>query len=203
MNIGEELELITSLISQDSEFSKNLIKAKDYFFQICGRTYPGDENYKTRMDCFLNWFLFDWKFKNDNPIFKNIIVKFGVEYLQPFHYQFHQNIHSIFRFLKEQKRGYLIIDLFTKKKYILEKDFYFQEMEKNSCFETRVFIISEKFFLSNYIIIHPLKANRYIQKIVKDCKNQIALKEVILQLHKKYFKWHTYKHFNVNQIYDD
>lgn len=203
MNIREELELITSLLVQDSEFSKSLLEAKEYFFQMCGKTYSSDENYKLRMDCFLNWFLFDWKFKDGNPIFKTIVAKYGNQNLQPFHYQFHHNVHSIFCFLKEKKTGYFILDLYTKKKYNIEKDFSFQEMTKNACFETRIFTISEKHFFSNYIITHPLPANRYIQKSIKNCKNPATLKEVIFQLHKKYFKWHTYKHFSINQIYSD
>jgi hypothetical protein len=202
MRINKELEKIIGLLEQDSDISNNLLQAKEFFFEACGKMRAIDVNYQDRINCFLNWFLFDWKLKDGSTVFKTIVSRFGEQQLDPYHYQFDKNTHSIFRFLKEKKSGYLIYDLFDKKKKLIEKEDSFFGISRKACFETRIFSINQKFFFSNYFIIHPLEANSYIEKSVKNLKkNQALLSELIFKLHKHYYKCYTYKHFTVQKIY--
>ena len=200
MNIEQELEAITRFCQEDSEIANSLLNAKEFFFESCGKIIASDINYQTRMNCFLNWFLFDWKLNNNQNIFKTIVSRYGKNELKTYQNQFFNNIHSIFILLKKKKTENIIYDLYTKKKYKIEKEFFLQEFFKKTCFETRVFIINEKYYLSNYILIHPERAMIYIKNSIKNKKD---LKKFIFYLHKCYYKWHTYRHFQVSQIYCD
>ena len=204
INIEVALESIIKFVQRDPELSTSLLEAKEYFTKVCGKIQSVDVNYQNRINCFLNWFLFDWRLKNNYSVFKIIVSKFGEKGLHSSCYQFSDNIHSLFIFLKERRSGYLIYDLFSKTKYLIKKDSFFQTVEKKSCFETRIFTINQLNCFSNYLILHPIGAMSYIQRAVKNCKNQSSnLSELLLQLHRSYYKWYTYKHFSLKQIYSD
>ena len=202
VDINEIIENIVSLIEQDQTLNRELARAKEIFFEKAGKINITTHSYQDRVNCFLNWFLFDWESNEQTSIYKIIISRFGTDKLSPIHYQLFPHSHSIFCLLKVKSTSYKVLDLFHKRKYLIQKEYFFQGMEKYSCFESRLYYINKNYIFSNYVILHPIETSSYIQKKVKDCKGSSEkFKSLFFKLHKAAHKYETYKHFPIKNIY--
>ena len=203
LSIEELIENIIFLIHKDERISRELAQAKEFFFEKTGKIHISAASYQNRINCFLNWFLFDWNTAHKQScIYKNIISKFGASDLDERHYQLHPNVNSIFILKKEKKEEIKVIDLFSKKKYLVPRSNFFQGVEKYCCFESRLHCINKVYYFSNYLILHPREVSSYVQKKVNECENKKTnFRELLFKLHHTAHKWESYKHFPLKKVY--
>lgn len=203
LNIEEIFEDIVSLINKDTILSRELFQAKNLFFKNVGKIHTSNPNYQNRINCFLNWFLFDWNIEKKPCVYKIIISRLDSNLFSQYHYQLSSHYHSIFYTYKTKKDIFFIKDLFSKKKYKVQNCYFFQGVEKEHCFESRLYLINNEPIFSNYLILHTVEANSYIKKAIKSCNGEIKkLKDLIIKLHKLAHQYATYKHFSIKKIYN-
>ncbi len=203
LSIDELIENIVFLIQKDVRISRELAQAKEFFFEKTGKIHISAAGYQSRINCFLNWFLFNWNTAHKQAcIYKLIVSKFGASDLNEKHYQLYPNVNSIFVLQKEKKEEIKVLDLFYKKKYLVLKSNFFQGIEKHCCFESRLHCINKVYYFGNYLILHPREVSSYVQKKVRECENKVTrLNELIFKLHHMAQKWESYKHFPLKKIY--
>ena len=202
----EFFEDINILFSKENKLNKELMIAKDYFFKITGKIHDDDNDFSNRMNAFLLWFIFDWKISpgNRTPLDEYIyhLKDNNLEEDRRFVETQKKHLHSLFKLVKVENNRTKIRDIFTSKKYIINGVEYFIGTPKNTIFETRIFLINEKYILSNYVIFHPNITKKSILKESKLIKKYGSnKKQFLLKLHSFHTKWKRYRNINIKSIY--
>ena len=203
IDINNIIEEVFIILDKNTRFAKYILAAKKLFIQQTGLLNEVREEYNSRINCFLNWFLFDWHVPDypQSCIYKIIISHFSSNFQdnQSF-FQLTPHIHSIFELTKLKENLSIIKDIATKKKYVLESSL---GMPIGTIFESRVFTIHQLNYMSNYIIPHPHTLKKKIAKILQHYKkNNKSTHELIIFLHNFYTKTLYYKNISKDAIYN-
>ena len=195
------IENLASYIAQKEPYRRYILDARKYFSELVAKITDSSPDYTNRINCFLNWFLFDWPSpKNSASPYKLILLELKKDIYSLEHFQLIPHLHSLFEYIKSSNNEIVIRDLFTKKKYFVKMSPLY--IEKGTYFETRIFLINKEQMLSNYFIYHPKEANRLIyQKIREHRKKNKIIKPLILQLHKCFVRRSFFKHYPIEQVY--
>lgn len=155
--------------------NEEIVRAKEEFFWKTGKVFYDDSFYETRMEYFVDYFLLE------RPL---SVPHEGDICLTPYHaYQklVDQNLmselegfrHSLFQIAKVTEKKLIGYDLINDKKIevFARPQESFRAIFKKEFMQGFVYTSELGTHLSQGMIFHPLKANRFIRKQLKTSKN--------------------------------
>lgn len=186
--------------------AKEIIEAKDEFFAMTGKVKDNEDEFNTRMNAFLIWFIFDRKPHESlySPVSKYQDHLRNIGWLEELEVLNNQliHIHSLFKFIKIKNGITIIKDLISGYKYKVEDENTLIGMAPDIFFETRLFKFDDKLSFCNYFIQHPPIVNKAIKKQLKPVKREKKLvKPFLLKLHTFNNKYLKYRSIDIKSIY--
>lgn len=186
--------------------AKDLVRARDDFFQLTGQLNESDPSFNNRMNAFLLWFTFDFRssldLKTPFELYCEEVRSSKPEADLERVYDFKNHVHSLFEFLKMHKEEAIVRNLFNKEKLRIVEPNFLIGSQTGIVFETRVFQIDGQQRFSNYFIQHPTEMKKPIKKRCKQIrKNGETVKPFMMTLHSYHTKWERYRNININNIY--
>lgn len=199
-------EDMSSFFNDHSLLSKDLVRARDDFFQMTGKLNQSDPSFNNRMNAFLLWFIFDFRssldLKTPFELYCEAVRSLQPEVNQDSVCAYKNHTHSLFEFKKMQKEDAIVRDLFSGEKLrIVDPDFLIGS-PSGTIFETRVFNLDGQYRFSNYFIQHPAEMKKPIKKRCKQIRKcGETVKPFIAMLHSYHTKWERYRNINIKSIY--
>lgn len=186
--------------STDDNYS-HLIDAKDYYFSKTGKIDEDSEDYESRMNCFNDWFLFQYRIPNNDL---TIIEKF-LDKKKETSLKFENFNHAIFEFAgKNLKKQYVIKDLLHGKKIVLSKNQRPISLLKGDLFVGRTLQHDEDLLLLSGMCLLPNGVKRILEKEskkVRKLKSIDAEIDFLMQVEALNTKWSHYNHVEIKKIF--
>lgn len=191
------------------EFYKEVYEAKKEFFEKAGVIYEDDPNYDERMCVFMDWYLFDRELpKFELPpiklFYKQNRDRLPQEELAIYR-DFCSTIHSLFRLKGKPyfKKGLKILDLFSKKNYIIPEEEIDQAFTRGDLFEARLIPFKGHYAFSKGFCFHPIEMESFILKEIKKIRYQEKIRQtkLILQLSAMKLRHLRFQHIDVKHVY--
>lgn len=166
VGFGSELALFIEdiIVWVELEYGRDeLIKGKEEFYVHHGKVFHGESFFNSRMNFFLDFFLFHRKIKGEAPYQawkrekkgEELVIS-GAEY-------------SLFEILKLNDKLLIIKNLFKNQKLIVTEFDYegLIGVQKNDIFQGFIYSSDEKLILSRALIFHPHRSKKLIKRTVK------------------------------------
>jgi hypothetical protein len=155
-------------------FYEEIKVARDEFFQVTGTVAEGSEHFETKMNNFLDWYVFDRPLNQSQitPIkaFVHDFTKDMSDEERSIYEDFSLSKISVYELLKIKGNDLYVQDLFDKEKYVIEESELASGFRKGDIFQTRLLKYKERFLLGNAFVFHPREAKNFIQKQIKKIK---------------------------------
>lgn len=207
LDINEIIDQCCAYFDGNQRFSDALLRAKEAFFQKTGKISEKDQNFTIRMNAFLHWFAFNWKLApiqvTPYEVFlENLRGRKNTPQFEALRQQ-RDHIHSLFKFVKFNKKGSSVIkDLYSGTKYEVPDQNALFGVDKGTFFETRLYQVDGVWTFASYYIFHPLEARRGITKKVKSIKkSREPFLPFLMKLQSYNYKWNKYRSIDIKSIY--
>ena len=199
-------ESLNTYINSREDNKRELIKAKQDYFDTTGKINDKDTDYSNRMNAFLLWFMFDWKLSSTKQsLFDGYLESLKIEDKDNIYKSMSvqkDHLHTLFSFIKFKNDKVVIKDIFSSVKYTIDDTNYLFGLSKKSIFESRLFNINNIQYLSNYLIVHPYETKKDILKAINNIrKKELNRKDFFIKLHSFHTKWKRYRNINIKSIY--
>ena len=111
--------------------------------------------------------------------------------------------HGLFQFIKIKGDYVYFKDLFTGKKKVVVNTEFAMTLPKGAICDFRLVSDDKIFYFTKGFCSHPIEANRFILKEIKECKKAGIEKQedLLLDLMRMYFKLEQYNHLESEQVY--
>lgn len=189
--------------SQGDHFLE-LLHAKTEYFHLTGTVNEEDEEYESRMNCFNDWYIFQYYLKNKN----SIVIK---DYLR--NKQLDPEItnalnsvnYSLFEYSKRNFKNQIILeDVLHDQKIMLPVNHEIVALVPKDFFIGRVLTYNDESYLLKGTCIFPMDVKsicRKQSKKIRKLKNPEAEVAFLLTLESLKTKWSRYGHIAVNKIF--
>jgi hypothetical protein len=183
---------------------KQLILAKETYFNITGLVHEEDDNYEARMNSFNDWFLFNFK-KEDGEA--NRMMEFLNQHTQEDEIKesFDKVNFSLFEFIGESLFKKIIIkDILHNKKISLSLKGPIPGLLKQDLFIGRVISSGQENFLMLGISVLPKTVKRILSKEAKKIRklNDLDIEEkFLLEIESLNNKWKRYGHLDPQKVF--
>ncbi len=188
--------------STDS-FLDLLIEAKKEYFNLTGKVTEEDDEFESRMNCFNDWFLFEFISPKDT---RTIIQKYiDDEKSDPdIKRAFQSMSHSLFELVSLSKKQIILKDVLHDKKFTLSKNQDNVALVEEDVFIGRIICYKDEYFLLKGVCTFPDAIRSTLVKQAKKVKKLKNLHEEInflLNLKKLKTKWIRYGHIETSKIF--
>lgn len=200
IEINEFIEKILNYFSNEPLLNE-IKKAKALFMFEKTEILESDTNYDRFMNCFTNWFVFDCQ-----------NLEIGIHVLD-YYYKKHEsmltekeknvyqslkrNIHTLFQIKKIKVNKLVLLDLYSKKKYIITESVLNKFLKNDLIFEGWVIPDNENMYLLKGNIFHSLEVVGLLKKAMK----KYSLNELINLSWKAKVKSDRYSKLDIKNIY--
>ncbi len=197
---------LLQLVLQDERYNTEMTDAKQEFEQRAGPIFTSDRGYDARINSFHNWYILDRILTRHRKTPLDYFLEYNANSMAPAdlaeYTALKENRHSVFRLSRFTESHTWIADLVTGTKYKLEGVEDTRTLDRGALFNTRVFRHGEKYYLSNYVILHPAEVHKLLQKQAKLLRKQHGdPKAFLFQLLLFQSRWEQYKQMDVENIY--
>jgi hypothetical protein len=193
-------------VSADSRYNRELTAAKEEFQAFAGPIFESDRNFDARINAFHNWYILDRPLTTQGKTPLAYFLEFnantlGTEQWQRFE-ELSRHVHSLFELGKTGPKGTVLRDVLSGKKIVLDGVQQTQHLDKGALFNTRLFRHQDRWYFSNYLILHPGGVAREIKLAAKRSKkSQAEAKPFLYQLMLFQGRWEQYKQMDLHAIY--
>jgi hypothetical protein len=166
VEIIDHLERAILDYSQSQSYD-NLVQAKNDYFGLTGKLNEESDEFESKMNCFNDWFLFNYKgnaddslaltYAKDKGLGEDIIATFSNMNFSVFEYQK----------CNERKRTATLKDLFTKESFIIDLDNFNAGVVENDIFMARALKFQKENFLLKGICVLPSEIKSVLAKEIK------------------------------------
>lgn len=203
MNIvSTHIEKIISTYMQDS-FYEDMKKAIDLYIAKTGKMNEESEEYESRMNCFNDWFIFNYRREDGSRIVDQYIIDEDID--NAVSKSLHNVNYSLFLFQKINYRKQIVIkDILHNKKFALAKDNETIALVEDDMFIGRVVESEGRFYLLNGITLLPRNVYSILKKQsgkIRKLNNQEEEENFLLQLENLKTKSLQYGHVNSEKIF--
>lgn len=211
IDYNDALDQLFAYFSKE-EFASMVSEGKQEFTEFAG---PFDEeryDIEAKWIQFRDWFLFQFKFNDKTPLDhiaeNSLLSKFEID---PKVFESIQSSHlGLFSFTKIYKEQIIVKDLFSKEKIYANDSLFKLVLNKEDCFQTRIFDMDkEKSFGSSYVI-HPPEARKYIdqkikivQKIKEPYEQNLKKHEILEAFFKMHYRAQRFRQVEISKVYSD
>lgn len=200
--IVDHIDKIISTYTQDAYYS-DMKKAIDFYVEKTGKMNEESEEYESRMNCFNDWFIFNYRLADNSKIIDHYIVDNELD--ESLSKSFHNVNFSLFLFQKINYRKQIVIyDILHNKKFTLAKDNETLALVEDDMFIGRVVEINGNNYLLNGICLLPRDVYSILKKQSKKIRkmnNQEEEEAFLLHLENMKTKSLQYGHLDPDKIF--
>lgn len=200
--VHEHLDKVLNLYTQGSHFS-DLKTAKEKYFSITGKLDEDKEEFESRMNCFNDWYLFQYRHNDGSKVIEDYIRtnQLDVELSQAL-----LNVnHSLFEFSKINFRKQIVLhDILHDEKIVLVKNHPTISLMEGDVFTGRVIKYKGDYFLLRGVCILPQGVKSILKKQSKKVRKLNSFEEelnFLLQLECLKTKATHYSHIDPGKIF--
>lgn len=183
---------------------ESLIEAKKEYFELTGTLTEEDDEYEARMNCFNDWYLFQYLSKRKTKtVLKDFLEKNQTE--DEIAKALLSINHSLFEFVKINFLGQVIIkDIVHDKKIKLPKDGLTIGLVEGDMFTGRLLNYKAKSYLLKGVCIYPESTKSILKKEsnkIRKLKDPTKELQFLLQLENLKTKSLRYGHIDMTKIF--
>ncbi len=200
--VHEHLDKVLSLYTQGSHFD-DLKEAKEKYFSITGKLDEDKDEFESRMNCFNDWYIFQYRHKDGSKVIEDYIRtnQLDVELSQAL-----LNInHSLFEFSKINFRKQVVLhDILHDEKIVLVKNHPTISLMEGDVFTGRVIKYKGDYYLLRGVCILPQGVKSILKKQSKKVRKLNSFEEelnYLLQLECLKTKAMHYSHIDPTKIF--
>lgn len=200
--VHDHLDKVLSLYTQGS-FFEDLKEAKDKYFSITGKLDEDKEEFESRMNCFNDWYIFQFRHLDGSKVIEDYIRsnQLDVEISQAL-----LNVnHSLFEFSKINFRKQIVLkDILHDEKITLVKNHPTISLMEGDVFTGRVIKFKGDHYLLRGVCILPQGVKSILKKQSKKVRKQNSFEEelsYLLQLECFKTKAMHYSHIDPAKIF--
>ena len=199
------LQLFSEILEKP-RFNSEVTSAKEEFQKIAGQIMESDRSYNARINAFHNWYILDRPLHSVNQTPHRYYIEYNRNTLEETAVkglgELADNIHAVFQLLKLKKDVFMVRDLASGKKYAVQDAVQVATMEHGEVFNSRLFVHDGKYFLTNYVIVHPPEVAKIIRAEAKRVrKKKEDSKSFLFRLLFFHSRWEQYSQWDVRNIY--
>ncbi len=200
--VHEHLDKVLSLYTQGPHFD-NLKEAKEKYFSITGKLDEDKDEFESRMNCFNDWYIFQYRHKDGSKVIEDYIRtnQLDVELSQAL-----LNVnHSLFEFSKINFRKQVVLhDILHDEKIVLVKNHPTISLMEGDVFTGRVIKYKGDYYLLRGVCILPQGVKSILKKQSKKVRKLNSFEEelnYLLQLESLKTKTMHYSHIDPAKIF--
>lgn len=200
--VHEHLDKVLSLYTQGSHFD-DLKEAKEKYFSITGKLDEDKDEFESRMNCFNDWYIFQYRHKDGSKVIEDYIRtnQLDVELSQAL-----LNVnHSLFEFSKINFRKQVVLhDILHDEKIVLVKNHPTISLMEGDVFTGRVIKYKGDYYLLRGVCILPQGVKSILKKQSKKVRKLNSFEEelnYLLQLECLKTKAMHYSHIDPAKIF--
>lgn len=201
-NVNDHLDKVLGLYTQGSHFDE-LKSAKEKYFSITGKLDEDKEEFESRMNCFNDWYVFQYRQNDGSKVIEDYIRTnhLDVELSQAL-----LNVnHSLFEFSKVNFRKQIVLhDILHDEKIVLVKSHPTISLMEGDVFTGRVIKFNGDYFLLRGLCILPQGVKSILKKQSKKVRKLNSFEEelnFLLQLENLKTKATHYSHIDPTKIF--
>lgn len=192
-----------------ADFQTEVLHGKKEFFDKTGFLDEDANEFDEKSSQFLDWYIFARPLSNGDltPIMQarssdrfqwSEDEKIFIENLN-------SHRRSLFKFIKVKGSDVYLKDLLENEKIIVKNSNLLFGFDRDSFFEARLVPSGDSYVFMKGIVFHPLEAQKYILKEIKECGKQghESREPLLNKLQKMRYRLDRYKHVNVDKIYNN
>lgn len=200
--VNEHLDKVLGLYTQGAHFDE-LKSAKEKYFSITGKLDEDKEEFESRMNCFNDWYVFQYRHNDGSKVIEDYIRtnQLDVELSQAL-----LNVnHSLFEFSKINFRKQIVLhDILHDEKIVLVKSHPTISLMEGDVFTGRVIKYKGDYFLLRGVCILPQGVKKILKKQSKKVRKLNSFEEelnFLLQLENLKTKATHYSHIDPAKIF--
>jgi hypothetical protein len=197
---------ILHFVAQDERYNKEMAVAKEEFERFAGPIFETDRSFDARINSFHNWYILDRPLASRGITPLRYFLDYNANSLPPHelkgYQELEQNLHSVFELVRSTEDGTRVRDLLSGKRYEVAGEEVTRFIDKGALFSTRLFKHDERYYFSNYVLLHPAQVTRQIKGETKKLRKARGdPKGFLFQLVLFQSRWDQYKQMDVKNIY--
>lgn len=150
--------------------------AKARYFRGAGEVFEDDPFFEQRMNCFLEYYLFDYAAGPGGKSTTALVIERGRATLAPDELVafagFDRGIHSIFEFRKKSGDLLHVTNLYDGEKYEVFERRTLAGLDKSDILEARLLPFGDRLHFSNAFVFHPKEVKKFVVTELKTFKEQ-------------------------------
>lgn len=189
------------------EFANEVVLARKEFFERAGVVDDESHTFESRMEQFLDWYLFSRELSNAHVPPASYFLASSRYQIEEGDRAFYENMancrHGLFEFQKMRGRDVYLVDLLRNKKVVVHNSDVTAGFNEEEIFEGRLIPHEKSFVFAKGFCFHPAGAKKFILGEAKKVRHlDIQQQEsLILRLFKMRYKFEQYKHIRLEYIY--
>lgn len=200
--VHDHLDKVLSLYTKD-EFFKDLKSAKEKYFSITGKLDEDKEEFESRMNCFNDWYIFQYRHDDGSKVIEEYIRSNSLDEELS---QAMLNVnHSLFEFKKISFRKHIVLhDILHDEKITLAKNHPNISLMEGDVFTGRVIKYQGEYYLLRGICTLPRGVTSILKKQSKKVRKANSFEEelnFLLQLESLKTKAMHYSHIDPAKIF--
>jgi hypothetical protein len=200
--VHDHLDKVLSLYTKD-EFFKDLKTAKEKYFSITGKLDEDKEEFESRMNCFNDWYIFQYRHEDGSKVIEDYIRSNSLDEELS---QAMLNVnHSLFEFNKVNFRKHIVLkDILHDEKITLAKNHPNISLMEGDVFTGRVIKYKGEYYLLRGICTLPRGVTSILKKQSKKVRKANSFEEelnFLLQLESLKTKAMHYSHIDPAKIF--
>ncbi|MDP8255438.1 MAG: hypothetical protein P9M14_06795 [Candidatus Alcyoniella australis] len=204
MEIAPYYERLLQFSSE--QFGTEIIEARIRYFATIGRVSESETGFEQHLTNFLDWYVFERKLNDSGRTPAELFFEqygSGEDEEQRLVLEgFTKTRRSLFQVLKSGAEGVALCDLLERIKLCVI-DPKPRGFARKEIFQGRVIPVGECYYLSEALIFHPMRANRYIRNRARAHRKleRQAKENLLSELAQKRLQSDRYKHVDVLYFY--
>ena len=200
--VHTHLENVLSLYTQ-GQFFNDLKEAKDRYFTLTGKLDEDKEEFESRMNCFNDWYIFQYRHKDGSKVIEDYIRNSELD--EELSQALLNVNHSLFEFSKVNFRKQIVLkDILHEEKVTLVKNHPTISLMEGDVFTGRVIKYKGDYYLLRGICILPQGVKSVLKKQSKKVRKMNSFEEelkYLLQLESLKTKAMHYSHIDPTKIF--
>ena len=150
--------------------------SKSRYFRAAGEVFEDDPYFEPRMNCFLEYYLFDYAAGPGGKSTTALVIERGKATLAPDELVafagFDRSIHSVFELKKKAGDLLHVTNLYDGENYEVFERRTLAGLDKSDIFEARLLPFGDRLHFSNAFVFHPKEVKKFVVGELKAYKEQ-------------------------------
>lgn len=152
--------------------------AKARYFRAAGEVFEDDPFFESRMNAFLEYYLFDYPAGPGGKSTTALVIERGRETLAPDELVafagFDRGIHSVFELRRKSGEVLHVVNLYDDEKYEVFERRTLAGLDRSDIFEARLLPFGDRLHFSNAFVFHPKEVRKFVVAELKAFRAQGA-----------------------------